>query len=184
MSSSRFRVSVLAAALLITAACSSTSSRSVATDGSTTSSSVVGDSTTTTAAGDVTTTASPETTAPTPAPTAAPSTAAPVTNAPATNPPNNGPQVVSATFSGPGGCPSPDVSVALPPPSVSISWVAKNADHVYVAIDNAYGVWENDLPLTGSISDLPFGCPGSHTYYVVAVKGSELDIEQKTFTVN
>lgn len=184
MSSPRFRALILAVTLLTIATCSSTSSRSVDSGDTTTSSSLVGDSTTT-ASGDATTTtgSSETTTAATPAPTPAP-TNAPATNPPATPAPSNGPQVVSATFNGPSACPSPDVSVPLPSPTVSISWVAKNADHVYVAIDNAYGPWENDLPLTGSISDLPFGCPGSHTYFVVAVKGSELDIEQKTFTAN
>lgn len=179
MSSPRARALILTASLLTMAACSSTSSRSVDTEGTdATTTSVVGGTTTTTSGG-TTTTASPETTtAPTPAPTAAPAT-----NPPATNPPSNGPQVVSATFTGPSACPSPDVSVPLPDPIVSISWVAKNADSVYVAIDNAYGPWEQDLPLTGSM-ELPFNCPGSHTYFVVAVKGSQTDIEQKTFTAN
>lgn len=186
MSSPRVRALIVTASLLLTAACSSTSSRSTdteGTEGTTTSSSLVGDSTTT-SAGETTTTASPETTtAPTPAPTAAPATSPPATSPPATSPPSTGPRVVSATFNGPSACPSPDVSVPLPSPTVSITWSATNADSVYVAIDNAYGPWESGLPLTGSI-ELPFSCPGSHTYFVVAVKGSQTDIEQKTFTAN
>lgn len=180
MSFTRLRTLALGASLLLVAACSNTSSRSVASDSSsTTSSTLVGD-TTTSVPDSATTTAVPDTTtAATPAPTNAPAT-----NPPATSPPASGPQIVSATFTGPSSCPSPDVSISLPPQTVSISWVATGADSVYVAIDNAYGLWEQDLPLTGSISDLPFGCPGSHTYYVVAVKGSQLDIEQKTFTAN
>ena len=184
MSSLRFRTLTLAACLLLTAACSSTSSRSADSEVTTTSSSLVGDTTTSTTLGDATTTASPETTtAPTPAPTNPPATSPPATNPPATSPPSNGPKVVSATFNGPSACPSPDVSVPLPDPTVSISWSATNADSVYVAIDNAYGPWEQNLPLTGSI-ELTFGCPGSHTYFVVAVKGSQTDIKQKTFTAN
>jgi len=90
--------------------------------------------------------------------------------------------VVSATFSGPSACAAPDVSTNLPPQTVSISWVATGADSVYIAIDNPEGPYQSNLPLTGSISELPFGCPGSHTYYVVAVKGSQRDVESKTFS--
>ena len=163
---------VAGVALLVSAsACSSSSSRTAAS-----SSSSVGDSTTSSSVvGDATTVA---TTVPATNP---PATNPPATNPPATNPPVTGPKVVSATFNGPSVCPAPDVSTNLPPQTVSISWVATGADSVYIAIDNPEGPYQSNLPLTGSISGLPFGCPGSHTYYVVAVKGGERDVESKTF---
>jgi len=193
MSNPRFNALVLSAALLAMAACSSTSSRSAASDDTTATSSSLAGATTTLVGGTTTSLATSTSTAAAPAPTAAPTnppatnppaTNPPATNPPATNPPSAGPKVVSATFNGPSACPSPDVSVPLPPQTVSISWSATNADSVYVAIDNPYGPWQQNLPLIGSISDLPFGCPGSHTYYVVAVKGPQTDIKQKTFTAN
>lgn len=163
--------------------CSATASRSLGSEDATVTSSSEPELTTTTG-GDATTTvavtlAPAATTAATVAPTVAPVTAAPVTSAAST-----GPQVVSATFSGPSACTATDVSVDLPPASVRISWVATNADSVYVSIDNPYGPYEQNLPLTGSISGLPFGCPGSHTYYVVAVKGAERSVKSKTFTAD
>ena len=168
---------VAGVALLVSAsACSSSSSRTAASSSSsvgdsTTSSSVVGDATTSVA-----------TTVPATVPaTNPPATNPPATNPPVTNPPVTGPKVVSATFNGPSVCPAPDVSTNLPPQTVSISWVATGADSVYIAIDNPEGPYQSNLPLTGSISGLPFGCPGSHTYYVVAVKGGERDVESKTF---
>jgi hypothetical protein len=186
MTTRRFRALLLTASLLTVAACSDTSSRAVGGDATSTTSSP--DATSATVAG-VTTTLSAVTLPPaTPAPTA-PATNPPATNPPATSPPataapSNGPKVVSATFSGPAACASPDVSIDLPPPSVSISWSATNADSVYIAIDNPNGAFQQNLPLTGSISDLPFGCPGTHTYYVVAVRGAQTDIKSKTFTAN
>ncbi|MDO8361456.1 MAG: hypothetical protein Q7V88_01040, partial [Actinomycetota bacterium] len=100
-----------------------------------------------------------------------------------TSPPPSGPQV-TATFSGPSACPSPDASVPLPSPTDSITWSVTGADSVYVAIDNPDGPYETGLPLNGSMSDLPFGCPGTHTYYVVAVKGGQKAVKSKTFTAN
>lgn len=169
--------------LVVLASCSDTASRSV--DGiSTTSSSVPESTTTADATTTVVVTAAPTVAPTTPPATAAPATAAPATAAPATTAGSIGPKVVSATFSGPNACPAPDVTIDLPSPTVSISWVATNADSVYVSIDNSYGPYEQNLPLTGSISGLPFACPGSHTYYVVAIKGAERDLKSKTFTAN
>ena len=169
---------VAGVALLVSAsACSSSSSRTAAS-----SSSSVGDSTTSSSVvGDATTSVATTVPATNPPATNPPATNPPVTNPPVTNPPVTGPKVVSATFNGPSVCPAPDVSTNLPPQTVSISWVATGADSVYIAIDNPEGSYQSNLPLTGSISGLPFGCPGSHTYYVVAVKGGERDVESKTF---
>ena len=173
---------VAGVALLVSAsACSSSSSRTAASSSSsvgdsTTSSSVVGDATTS-----VATTVPATVPATNPPATNPPATNPPATNPPVTNPPVTGPKVVSATFNGPSVCPAPDVSTNLPPQTVSISWVATGADSVYIAIDNPEGPYQSNLPLTGSISGLPFGCPGSHTYYVVAVKSGERDVESKTF---
>lgn len=185
MQTPRLRTFALAAVLVASSACSSTSSRSddsasttvadTTTSSVDTSTSLVGDATTTSTAAPVTTAA--------PA-TNPPATNPPATNPPATSPPATGPKVVSATFNGPSACPAPDVSVDLPPPSVSISWVVTGADSVFIAIDNPNGPYQSDLPLTGSIDGLPFGCPGTHTYYVVAVKGGQRDTESKSFTAN
>ena len=178
----RFLFAVGAVLLVAASACSSTSSRSdlsVTTDGSSTTS-----STTSSVAGSTSTVVEATTTvvATATAATAPPATNPPATNPAATNPPAAGPKVVSATFSGPSACAAPDVSTNLSPQTVSISWVATGADSVYIAIDNPEGPYQSNLPLTGSISELPFGCPGSHTYYVVAVKGSQRDVESKTFS--
>ncbi len=117
--------------------------------------------------------------------TASPTTKAPATNPPATNPPATaapGPAVVSFSVSGPS-CASPDVSYDVPSQPVKVTWTATGADSVYVAIDNPDGPFESGLPLSGSI-DLPDPCPGpySHTYYVVAVKGSQKAVKSKTLT--
>lgn len=176
---------IAVASALAVSACSSSSGRSVETAEATTTSaestttSSVADATTTTTAGSTTVAAtSPPATSP-------PATSPPATSPPTTKAPATGPKVVSANFSGPSACPAPDVSVSLPPPSVSITWSATGADYVYIAIDNPDGAYETNLPLNGSINNLPFGgCPASHTYYVVAVKGNQKDVKSKTFTAN
>ncbi len=186
--------------LVMVAACSSTSSRTLTADsGAATSESAVAtsDAGTTTSAADTTepsassapTTTKPAPTTTKPAPTTtkpAPTTTkpAPTTTKPApTTPPTTaapGPKVTSASFSTPGVCAAPDVSTVTVPPTVHISWSATGADSVYVAIDNENGPFDSNLPLQGS-ADLPFSCPGPHTYWVVAVKGGQKDSRSQTF---
>lgn len=191
--SRRTLVAALVAISLVTvAACSSTSSRTL-TSGSATSESAVATSdagaTTTTAAATTVVPASsaPPTTKPAPTttkpatPTTKPQPTTPPTPAPTTPPTAApGPKVTSASFSTPAVCAAPDVSIVTVPPTVHISWSATGADSVYVAIDNQDGPFETDLPLQGS-ADLPFSCPGPHTYWVVAVKGGQKDSRSQSF---
>jgi hypothetical protein len=112
----------------------------------------------------------------------------------ATTPPTTttpGPKFVSVSFSGVSAgyvCPSPAASVPLVEPEVTITWQVTGADSVYVAIDNVNGPWESNLPLSGTVTGIGFaGCTGTphtfqHTYYVVAVKGSQKVVKSKTFT--
>jgi len=64
--------------------------------------------------------------------------------------------------------------------TLKITWAATGADSVYVAIDNKDGIDAQDLPLNGSY-ELSFNCGGTHTYWVVAVKGSAKDCRSTTF---
>lgn len=104
-----------------------------------------------------------------------------VTNPPATTPATAaGPQITSFSVSNPAACAAPDVSVALPPPTVTISWTVTGADSIYVAIDNENGPWETNLAASGS-TVVPFACPGPHTYFVVADKaGQPRAVKSKT----
>ena len=85
-----------------------------------------------------------------------------------------------------GGCgvpPAPDVSFTVPPtnpPTLTITWSATGADSVYIAIDNKDGAYEQNLPLSGSYV-LNLNCSGSHTYWVVAIKGGVKDYKSTTF---
>ena len=79
--------------------------------------------------------------------------------------------------------PDPNVSFTVPvtnPPTLKITWAATAADSVYVAVDNKDGVYAQDLPLAGSY-ELNFSCGGTHTYWVVAVKGGAKDYKSMTF---
>jgi hypothetical protein len=116
-------------------------------------------------------------------------TAKPTT--PATTAPS-GPRITSYTIKLVGVCippgppPAPDVSVTASttiPPTVSITWKATGADSVYVAIDNANGPWQVGLPLNGTFTDLPYTCGQKHTFFVVAVKGTQKDVKSKSFNL-
>ena len=82
------------------------------------------------------------------------------------------PTINSFTATGGGGCPVPGVTFVPTPVPVVVSWSVSNADSVYIAIDNVDGPYETNLALTGT-RELPWGCPGPHTYYVVAKLGTE-----------
>ena len=190
----RRTLATLAALSLAVAACSSTSSRTLTdASGAATSESALAtsDAGSTTTAGPATTaspvSSEPATTKPAPAttkpapPTTKPQPTTPPTPAPTTPPTAApGPKITSASFSGAAVCASPDVSIVTVPPTVHISWSATGADSVYVAIDNQDGPFESNLPLQGS-AELPFSCPGPHTYWVVAVKGGQKDSRSQTF---
>jgi hypothetical protein len=141
-------------------------------------------STSTLVGADSSTSPAPSGSASAPPTTAPPTTVEPTKSAIATSSTvgASGPRIVSVAFSGPNACPAADNPAHLPPPTVSISWKATGADSVYVAIDNVNGPWQTGLPLVGSISDLPYGCPGTHTYFVVAVKGAQKVVKSKAFT--
>jgi hypothetical protein len=62
------------------------------------------------------------------------------------------------------------------PLMVNVSWKATGAEKVYVAIDNPDGPFESNLTLVGSL-DVPYACPGPHTYYVVAETGGTRDVK-------
>ncbi|HQZ33940.1 MAG TPA: hypothetical protein PK020_05920 [Ilumatobacteraceae bacterium] len=67
------------------------------------------------------------------------------------------------------------------PPTLKITWVATGADSVYVAVDNKDGIYEQGLPLTGTY-EFTLNCGSSHTYWVVAVKGSMKDYKSTTIS--
>ncbi len=74
-----------------------------------------------------------------------------------------------------GACAAPDVSTPVPAPTVQISWKLTGVipDDVYVAVENVDGPYTTGLPTQGTF-ELNYPCDGNeHTYYVVAVIGTE-----------
>jgi hypothetical protein len=112
---------------------------------------------------------SPSTTQKPPATTTAPTTTKP-------QPTTTAPLVTFAEFSvvGPAACPAPDVSFDTDP-NVVITWKLAGVipDDVYVAVDNKDGPYQTGLPTQGELV-LNYPCDDNqHTYYVVAVVGTQ-----------
>ena len=68
---------------------------------------------------------------------------------------------------------------------MNISWTVVGADSVTVSIDSEGGIWQNGLPLSGSLSEVPTSCDGTlhnkHTYFVIAIKnGSKIASKKAT----
>ena len=114
-----------------------------------------------------------------------------VTTPPATTPPTTPPVTTPAnkkpTFN------AFSVSAATPCfpevpnyqyPDITVSWDVTGATSVYVAIDNEFGPWEQNLPAAGSLMVPAPGCNNSHTYYVVAENAFGRTVEQKTHSAS
>jgi len=74
-----------------------------------------------------------------------------------------------------GACVAPDVSTPVEGPTVQISWKLTGVipDDVYVAVENVDGPYTTGLPTQGTF-ELNYPCDGNqHTYYVVAVIGTQ-----------
>lgn len=136
---------------------------------------------------DSTATSSPATSPPatTPPATSPPATDPPATAPPATSPPATdapsepAPSFVAFSASNVSVCAAPDVTVPTTPRTVSIEWEITGADSIYVAVDNADGPYETDLPAVGSI-ELFVPCPGEHVYFVVAENAAGRTVMEAT----
>lgn len=113
-------------------------------------------------------------------------TTPPTTNLPPTSPPVTTPADKKPVFN------SFSVSAATPCfpevpnyqyPDLTISWDISGATSVYVAIDNEFGPWEQNLPAVGSLTVPPPGC-SDQTYYVVAENAFGRTVEQETRTAS
>ena len=149
-------------------ACASSNKTSVDTESTTTT--TIASATTATVAA-TTTTAAIGTTVPATNP---PATNPPATNPPATNPPTTAPQIITSfSVSDAAACPAIDISVAVPLPSVTVSWTVVGADSVNLLLDG--GLW-GPYGLSGS-ENLPASCDidghNTHTYEVDAIKGGQ-----------
>lgn len=64
-------------------------------------------------------------------------------------------------------------------PQVTVTWSFTGADTVYLAIDNVDAPYQSDLAAAGSVN-LPYVCPGPHTFYVVASRNGIRVVQHKT----
>ncbi len=126
---------------------------------------------------------------PTPAPTTTTAPAPPPTNAPSNPPPTDAPVDTEPVTPAPtfnsfaatnvSACAAPDVSVPTIARMVTLTWDIQDADSIYVAVANVDGVYEGDLPATGSL-ELFVPCPDTQTYYVVAENASGRTVMEAT----
>ena len=115
-----------------------------------------------------------------PAVTTPPATNPPPTTPPATTPENKKPTFNSFTVSAATPC-FPEVP-NYEYPDITVSWDISGATSVYVALDNEFGPWEQNLPAAGSLMVPAPGCKDSQTYYVVAENAFGRTVEQKTYS--
>lgn len=65
---------------------------------------------------------------------------------------------------------------------VTVSWDVSGATSVYVAIDNEFGPFEQNLPSAGSLEVPGPGCTEPNIYYVVAEGPTGRAVKQATRT--
>ena len=118
-------------------------------------------------------------------------TTPPVTTPPVTTPPTSPPVTTPAdkkpvfnSFSVSAGTPCfpevPDYQY----PDLTISWDISGATSVYVALDNEFGPWEQNLPAVGSLTVPAPGCSDDQTYYVVAENAFGRTVKQEARTAS
>ncbi len=125
-------------------------------------------------------TAAPAATAP-PATTPPAATTPPVTAPPATAPPVTAPPAPrfnSFSVSNVTRCAEGGDGYAM----VTVAWDISGATSVYLAIDNEYGPYEQNLPSTGSLDVPGPGCSEPNIYYVVAESPTGRTVQQATRT--
>ncbi len=69
-----------------------------------------------------------------------------------------------------------------PSQQVTVTWSAAGADSVYVAIDNEFGPFEQNLAASGSLVVPGPGCTEPNVYYVVAENGIGRTVKSATRT--
>ena len=178
------RVMVLLFALSVSAvaaACSSDeSSESTVTVVLTTPTTVEETSTTpeeTSTTSAVSATTSPTTTLAASVRTTLPPVTAPPTSPKPTVPPTTttiaAPMLVSFNVTNPTACNAPEDL-----PIVIVTWSFSRVESVYVAVDNENGPYLTNLPPTGELQ-VPYACPGPHTYFAVATGAGQRLVGQK-----
>ena len=135
------------------------------------------------------TTAPAATTPPVTTPTTTAAKAPPPTNAPLNPPPTDAPVDTEPVTPAPtfnsfaatnvSVCAAPDVSVPTIARMVTLTWDIQDADSIYVAVANVDGIYEGNLPATGSL-ELFVPCPATQTYYVVAENTSGRTVMEAT----
>lgn len=139
---------------------------STTTDGATTTIAPASSATTgpsTTLAASVRTTLPPVTAPPTsPKPTVAP-----------TSTTIAAPMLVSFNVTNPTPCNVPEDL-----PIVIVTWSFSHVDSVYIAVDNENGPYLANLAPTGELQ-VPYACPGPHTYFAVATGAGQRLVGQK-----
>ena len=72
------------------------------------------------------------------------------------------------------------LSVRARASELTLTWqVTGSPDRVYIAIDNPDGPFEDNIGNSGTM-ELPFTCGDTQVYYIVAIKGSQKDVESRT----
>jgi hypothetical protein len=67
-----------------------------------------------------------------------------------------------------------------PAEQVTVSWDVSGATSIYVAIDNEFGPYEQNLPASGSLAVPGAACNDTQTYFVVAENALGRTVKQET----